>query len=263
MCKLYRKKYIDKSWVKKCLAAFLVLLLITGCGKKESTDQKNISGARDESSFGSHVDFSQLKKQNEDIFAWLYVPDTAIDYPVCQSMEGDDSYYISHNAMKQEDPKGAIYTECANLKNMCDFNEVLHGSSPSDGSMFSDLQKFLDRKYFDEHEYIYIYTEGNALIYMTFAAFVREDIRLLAQYDFTYASGCQAFLDEIYENKSMNKIVRNGWEKQVEPENFIITLTTHFAEDPSKQVVVVGCLVGDVRGEIDRVMDYSDPESEE
>lgn len=263
MSKICRDNCIDKLLSGSCILAVFALLLLTSCGKISGHEAEDMTGARDESSSESHVDFDQLKKQNEDIFAWIYVPDTGIDYPVCQSLEGDDFYYISHNALRQEDPKGAIYTECANLKNMCDFNEVLHGSSPSDGSMFADVQKFLDRKYFDEHEYIYIYTEGNALIYMTFAAFVREDIRLLAQYDFTYASGCQAFLDEIYENKSMNKIVRNGWEKQVEPENFIITLTTHFAEDPSKQVVVVGCLVGDVRGEIDRVMDYSDPESEE
>jgi sortase B len=145
---------------------------------------------------------------------------------------------------------------------MCDFNEVLHGSSPSDGTMFADLQKFLDKKFFDDHEYIYIYMEDNALVYYVYAAFARNDNRLLETYDFTYASGCQAFLDEIDSNKSMNKMLRHGWDGVVDPENFIITLTTKSADDPSKQTVVIGCLVGDAAGTIDRVVDYTDPDTD-
>ena len=257
-----RNNYIDKNGLKRWIVVFLILAMLSGCGKTEATEETGIPGGRNDAAEDSHVDFGKLKKQNEDIFAWIYIPGTAIDYPVCQSLEGYDSFYRDHNVLKQEDPKGAIYTECANLRNMCDFNEVLFGSSPSDGSMFADLQKFLDFKYFEDHEYIYVYTEGNALIYETFASYVREDVRLLAEYDFTYASGCQAFLDEIYESRSMNKIVRPGWERVVQPENFIITLTTPFEGDKSKQLVVIGCLVGDVRGEIDREVDYSDPEDE-
>ena len=48
----------------------------------------------------------------------------------------------------------------------------------------------------------------------------------------------------------------------VVPENFIVTLTAPNRDDPSKQTIVIGCLVGDVRGQIDRVVDYSDPEDE-
>ena len=254
-----RNNYIDKIALKRLLCIALSVLMLTGCGKGASGAEA-AQGAQE--STKERGDFDVLKAQNEDIFAWVYVPDTNIDYPVCQSSEGDDSYYITHNYLKQEDPKGAIYTECANLKDMCDFNEVLHGSSPEDGTQFADLQKFLDRKFFEEHEYIHIYMEGNALLYIVFAAFSREDNRLLAEYDFTYASGCQAFLDEIYSGRSMNRNIRTGWEDMVEPENFIITLSTKNRDDPGKQTVVVGCLVGDVAGTIDRYMDYSDPEDE-
>ncbi len=259
MFKLCRYKHIDKISVKRAFSIFLVLAMLAGCGKSSGGGAGAVDGGRDETAMDSHVDFDKLSQQNPDIFAWLYLPDTGIDYPVCQSSDGDDSFYITHNAMRESDPKGAIYTECANLKNMCDFNEVLHGSSPADGTMFSDLQNFLDRAYFDEHEYIYLYLDGNALVYYVFAAFTRDNIRLLEQYDFTYASGCEAFLDEIYDSKSMNKIIRNGWEGAVEEDNFIITLSTTNSNDPTKQTVVVGCLVGDVRGDINRYIDYSDP----
>ena len=258
-----RNNYIERSAVKKLLSVVLAAALLTGCGSSVGTqDESGAYGERDENAQDSHVDFARLKKENEDIFAWIYVPDSSIDYPVCQNLEGDDSFYITHNYQRQADPKGAIYTESANLTNMCDFNEVLHGSSPEDGSMFADLQKFMDKKYFDEHEYIYIYTKDNALVYYIYAAFLRNDTRLLEIYDFTYASGCQAFIDEIDGGKSMNKMLRTGWEGAVKPENFIITLTTRSKDDPSRQIVVIGCLVGDAAGTIDRVVDYSEPDRE-
>ena len=58
----------------------------------------------------------------------------------------------------------------------------------------------------------------------------------------------------------MTKNIRSGWENMVEPENCIITLSTQDSNDPTRQTIVVGCLVGDVMGNIDREMDYSEPE---
>lgn len=259
MQKLCRYNYIDKNALKGLLVSFCVLTLLTGCGfgrEDNSSDTVQEEGSAD----GFQSEFSKVREENSDVFAWIVVPGTNIDYPVCQNLDGDDSFYITHNSKKQPDPKGAIYTESANLTNMCDFNEVLHGSSPDDGTMFAGLQNFLDRKYFEDHKLIYVYTQDSALAYYIFAAFSRSNTRLLELYDFTYASGCQNFLDEIYDEKSMNKLVRDGWEHAVQPENFIITLSTQNKDDPTRQTVVVGCLVGDSSGTIDREVDYSDPD---
>ena len=49
---------------------------------------------------------------------------------------------------------------------------------------------------------------------------------------------------------------------ELAPENFLITLTTPSIDEPGKQTVVIGCLVGDVRGDIDRYVDYSEPYDE-
>ena len=245
-----RYRIVSMKALKRAFMVLTIMSLLCGCGKETSKETQS-EGA-------SFVDVSEYASKNSDIFAWVRIPETEIDYPVLQSSEGDDSFYKTHDYLKREDPKGSIYIEAANLNDMCDFNEVLHGSSPSDGSMFASLSKFLDESYMDEHNYIYVYMQGNALIYYIFAAYTRENTRLLEQYDFTYASGCQAYLDEVY-SKSMGKVIRDGWENMVEPDNFIITLST-VDNTSGKQTVVVGCLVGDIAGKIDRYVEYEDPD---
>ncbi len=43
------------------------------------------------------IDFSDMQANtNEDIYSWIYIPDTNIDYPVLQHST-DDTYYLNHN----------------------------------------------------------------------------------------------------------------------------------------------------------------------
>ena len=100
--------------------------------------------------------------------------------------------------------------------------------------------------------------EDNSLIYYIIAAYTRDDTKLLAQYDFTYASGCMEFINEIYRKGDDSKIIRDGCETGLKPEHFLITLTTDSTDEPGKQMVVIGCLMGDVAGKIDRDVDYGD-----
>jgi sortase B len=258
-----RYKYIDRITMKSIMAMILIAALLAGCGapwKEASSEGSSESAIEAESAADSYVNFPALTAENEDIFGWIYVPGTGIDYPILQSGEGDDSFYRNHNAYGLEDPKGAIYTEAANQKNMCDFNEVLHGRTLEDGTMFSELNQFLDRTFFEDHEYIYIYTPDTVLVYVVMAAYQRRNTRLIEEYDFSYASGCQEFIDEIYSGKSMGKNIRQGWEEGLAPENFIVTLSTIDELGTGKQTVVIGCLAADMNGTIDRVVDYSEPE---
>ena len=248
-----RYRIVSMKTLKRAVAMLLIMALLSACSSG-SSNKKNAEAG----SGADFVDVSDYIQQNGDVFAWVRIPETGIDYPVLQSQDGDDSFYKNHDYLKREDPKGSIFIEAANLSNMCDFNEVLHGSSPSDGTMFASLSRFLDEGFMEEHEYIYVYMPGNALVYYIFAAYTRDNTRLLEQYDFTYASGCQAYLDEIY-SKGMGKVIRYGWENQVEPDNFIITLSTTDSLS-GKQLVVVGCLVADIAGKIDRYVDYGDPD---
>ena len=236
---------------------FLVAAALGACGtdKEEHREEMTEETTEEitEETTNASVDFDELREINPDIFAWLSIPGTEIDYPVLQSVQSD-TFYESHNAEGKEDETGAIYIELANLTSMCDFNTVLHGKAGEKGDgLFADLYRFADPDFFEDHEYAYLYLDGNVLTYEIFAAYERENTSLIRTYDFTYLSGCQQFLDDLYVTRDMSMNLREGWEG-VGVYNYVITLTTQRAENAEKQFVVLAVLVQDEAGTINRVV---------
>ncbi len=257
-----------KQKFMKTIAAMLAVtgMLFSGCSKEQNAvpeegkepepviEELPTTGLSYETAADAAIDFETLKKENPDIFAWLYIPGTDIDFPVLQSEEADD-YYESHNAFGEVGNEGALYTELANLKDMCDFNTVIHGKCSDDGKngLFADLYQFMDPDFFVEHETAYLYIDGNLLTYEIFASYERENTSLLRTYDFTYIAGCQDFLDDLYGTREMGMNLREGW-TGLTPYHFLITLTTRRGEDADSQYVVLAALVRDAAGTIDRVI---------
>ena len=46
------------------------------------------------------IDFASLKAKNEDVYAWINIPNTNINYPVVQS-NVDDNYYLNRSIDKK------------------------------------------------------------------------------------------------------------------------------------------------------------------
>ena len=63
------------------------------------------------------IDFQTLQNMNPDIYAWIKVPGTVIDYPIVQSGT-DNSYYLNHSVEHDENKAGAIFTEDYNTKSI-------------------------------------------------------------------------------------------------------------------------------------------------
>ena len=224
--------------------------LESGTGNDNVNGESGI-GLAGESAADGHVDFEVLQEENPDIFAWLYVPGTDIDYPVLQSPVSDD-YYKSHGQNGQEDESGALYTEMPNMMNMCDFNTIIHGKDNEDGDLFAGLHKFEDPDFFEKNEEFYIYLPDNVLTYEVFAAYYDDGSDILRRFDYTTYAGCEAHLEQIYAAREMGKQLREGWEDLM-PYHFLVTLDGSVREE-GKQYVVIGALTGDAAGVIDRVI---------
>lgn len=236
----------------------LLVSAVSGCGKKEERIIIEVEpvireevGIALETAKDGNVDFKALKKENPDIFAWLYIPDTKIDIPILQSTD-EDEFYKEHDAHGNQDAHGAAYIEIANLSSMCDFNTVIHlGKETDKEEAFADIYQFAEPDFFEEHEQFYLYMDGNVLTYEIFAAYERENTSLIRSYDFTYLAGCQRFLNDMYGTRNLSMNLREGWDG-VSPYHFLVTLTAQESDDADRQFVVIAILTDDAAGKIDR-----------
>lgn len=87
------------------------------------------------------IDFESLQAQNDEIYSWIYIPDTNINYPVCRS-NTNDNFYLDHDIYGNYSFSGSIYSQYCNSIYMHDRVTVLYGHNMADGSMFADLYKF-------------------------------------------------------------------------------------------------------------------------
>lgn len=71
-----------------------------------------------------NLDWDSLHEENQDIYAWIYVPNTTVDYPILQHPT-DNSYYLNYNIDGTKGYPGCIYTEDYNSKDFSDINTVI------------------------------------------------------------------------------------------------------------------------------------------
>lgn len=133
-----------------------------------------------------NIDFDELHATiSEDIYAWIYIPNTHVDYPIFQDPV-DNTYYLTHNVDGSEGYPGCIYTENYNSKDFSDPHTVIYGHNMRDTTMFSDLHLYEDQTFFDNNRYVFIYTEdGQTLVYKIFAAYQTNNSHQLLNFDFS------------------------------------------------------------------------------
>lgn len=186
------------------------------------------------------IDFAALKEQNPDVYAWIKIPGTVIDYPILQSGT-DNAYYLKHTMDGQEKPEGAIFTEDYNTKTFEDPNTVIYGHDMKNGSMFQNLHNYMDRTFFDNNREVLIYTPDEILHYKIFAAYLYDSRHLLQSIDFTNKEVFEQYLNNIFSKRDMNAFVDMSMD--VTSEDRIITLSTCYAGNPAQRYLVQAVLI--------------------
>lgn len=189
-----------------------------------------------------NLDWKKLNNINADIYAWIYIPGTDIDYPILQHPT-DDTYYLNYNMNGTRGYPGCIYTELANRKDFTDFDTVLYGHNMRNNSMFAMLHKYEDREFFENYPYVYIYTKDRVLVYEIIAAYQTGDAHILHTNDFSSDEGRLQYLETIVKYTDDSAKVRNPVELSVD--SHLLTMSTCVSRQADKRFLVQAVLLNE------------------
>lgn len=193
------------------------------------------------------VEFHSLVQENPDIYAWIQMPGTPVDYPVFQHF-GDDSYYLRRDIHGNYSAAGVLFTEYR--YNTTDFSDpvtIIYGHDMADGSMFGSLQTYTQMLTLDENVRFYIYQPGQKLTYQVFAAVPYNNSHILYYHNFQDEKDFTRFFDSIYETRSLYANLNP--EFSPEAGDRVVILATCLKGDNTRRFLVMGVLTEDTTGD--------------
>lgn len=162
--------------VNLLIILYSVLLLLYGI--YAVWDSAQINRQADSSNYETYkpaksdLSFEELRKLNPELFGWLTVYGTQIDYPIAQAE--DNSKYVNTDAKGQFSLSGNIFLDCRNDKSFKNINNIIYGHHMEKKTMFGELESFSDDAYFEKHPFGALYYE-NAWHGIEFFAFLHAD----------------------------------------------------------------------------------------
>ncbi len=87
------------------------------------------------------VDYSELRKINNEVAGWIQVSGTKINYPFVNA--GNNDYYLTHAFDKSYSSAGWVFADFRNQLDGTDKNTILYAHGRYDGSMFGTLRNIL------------------------------------------------------------------------------------------------------------------------
>ncbi len=191
------------------------------------------------------IDFASLQAANSEIYAYIKIEDTNVDYPIVQSAT-DDEFYLRHTAEdKSWSASGAVYTESVNTKTFNDRVTVIYGHNGYGDTFFTTLHRFEKEDFFNNHPYFYIYTPEKKLTYQVISAFKYDDRHIMNSFNFADTVQFLEFEQYLSNPSSALKNVRTQVDKELDEDSKIVVLSTCITNQKSSRYLVCGVLVKD------------------
>lgn len=191
------------------------------------------------------IDFASLQAANSEIYAYIKIEDTNVDYPIVQSAT-DDEFYLRHTAEdKSWSASGAVYTESVNTKTFNDRVTVIYGHNGYGDTFFTTLHRFEKEDFFNNHPYFYIYTPEKKLTYQVISAFKYDDRHIMNSFNFADTVQFLEFEQYLLNPSSALKNVRAQLDKELDEDSKIVVLSTCITNQKSSRYLVCGVLVKD------------------
>lgn len=132
---------------------------------KESnkSDESNESDKEDSRSFETSttdtdnekilVEYKNLSKENDDLYGWITIEDTNIDFPVMFTPE-DPNFYEDKNQEKEVCKSGGWWIWIDGNTTKDTENVIIYGHNMHYGMMFGSLKKYKKPSFYEDHKYI-------------------------------------------------------------------------------------------------------------
>lgn len=139
---------------------------ISGGMKQGTQSPMNAFTVRDESSEQTRnilPQYAALHAQNPDFFGWIRIEGTKVNYPVMFSPQEPERYL--HRDFYGNDAKYGVpfvdgATDVEHSRNL-----LIHGHNAKSGILFGDLDKFLNKSFFEKYRYIHFDTLHEERVY--------------------------------------------------------------------------------------------------
>ena len=176
---------------------------------------------------------------NEDMAAWLVVPDTPIDYPVMWTPR-DENYYLRRGFDGKTNQNGCLILDTDSCVNPLTTNLIIHGHNMKSGAMFGELDNYKEEAFFQEHREMQLYTEEGVRTYEVIAVFRSQVYRKTDQvfkfYQFFQADTQEEF-DNFYENIKAMSLYDTGVTAEY-GDHFLTLSTCSYHVEQGRFVVV-------------------------
>ena len=186
------------------------------------------------------VDGEALLQRNSDYIGWIYIPNTAVSYPVVLSHDNIDYLHTSIDGDYLY--AGTIFMDCRCYDGIKNKHSVLYGHNMIDGSMFAGIKKYSDQDYLDENSFFWFITPKYKLLYQIFS------VTQSGPYDETVYRFTYTDLDGFQENMKnlADMSMVSTW---IIPTNkdLVMTLST-CTDDSSGRFAIHGVLLGALEG---------------
>ena len=125
--------------------------------------EKNVDEKKEEDEYNK----ADIEHNNDDIIGRIKIDGTNINNYIVQSEDND--YYLNHNLDKEEDIAGSIFLDYRNTfsdKKLLIFG---HNGRKLKTVPFHDLEKFMDKIFYDEHKYINLELDNEKSTWIIFS----------------------------------------------------------------------------------------------
>lgn len=169
---------------------------------EEDTQASTTTEASEETSepYISPVHFDLLHDINPELYVWLKIDNTDIDFPVGEHAdENDRDFYLGMGYDLKPTETGTLYSIPGVCGRDAERAIIVYGHNQS---KFAMLREYRNPSFWDDHRYIDLYWETEEVRYEIFAYAQVDNYILTDIYDFSSRDGVDKFLSDIWTAKT-------------------------------------------------------------